>query len=230
VQGREFKDGIFDQFARIGAAFSSPKRVEIIDILAQGERTVESMAGATSMAVANTSRHLQMLRRSGIVVSRRQGLYSVYRLADESVIIAYRAIQALAEERISEVRYLAGAFFGHVDGVEPLTLDELIARSGSDDVVLVDVRPSVEFAAGHLPGAISIPLDEVASRILEFEVGTPIVAYCRGPYCVMAAEAVAQLRAAGLEARRLEGGPIEWRARGRHLEANYDLMPSNTTG
>lgn len=220
VRPREFKDGIFEQLARVGAAFSSPKRVEIIDLLSQGPRTVESIAATTAMSVANTSRHLGVLRTSGLVSSRREGLYVVYRLADESVAIGYQALRTLAESRLAEVRQLADAFFGEVDGAEPVGIEELIARAEAGDVTVVDVRPRLEFEAGHLPGAISIPLDELTDRLVEIDRDHTVVAYCRGPYCVMSAQAVAQLREAGIDALRLSGGTLEWRASGLDVVSN----------
>jgi rhodanese-related sulfurtransferase len=222
VEAREFKDGIFELLARVGSAFGSPKRVEIVDLLAQGERSVESIASATGMTVANTSRHLGVLRNSGLVTSRRDGLYVMYRVADESVVAGYQGLRALAESRVAEVRRLAEAFFGDVDGAEPIGLDEMLARSGSGDVVVVDVRPRLEYEAGHLPGAINIPLDDLTQHLSDFDTDTTIVAYCRGPYCVLAAQAVAQLRDAGLQAQRLDGGPLEWSAAGLPL-----TMPSD---
>jgi len=222
VEAREFKDGIFELLARVGSAFGSPKRVEIIDLLAQGERSVESIASATGMTVANTSRHLGVLRNSGLVTSRRDGLYVMYRVADPSVVAGYQGLRALAESRVAEVRRLAEAFFGDVDGAEPIGLDEMLARSGSGDVVVVDVRPRLEYEAGHLPGAINIPLDDLSQHLSDFDTDTTIVAYCRGPYCVLAAQAVAQLRRAGLEAQRLDGGPLEWSAAGLPLTLPSD--------
>ena len=217
MDGREFKDAIFEQFARVAAAFGSPKRVEIVDLLAQGERTVESIADATGMSVANTSRHLQVLRHAGMVTSRRDGLYATYRVADDSVIVGYRGLRSLAESRLGEVRQLAEAFFGQVDGADPVGMDELLARSEAGEVVVVDVRPRLEFEAGHLPGAVSIPLDEVSQRISELDPNTTVVAYCRGPYCVLAAQAVTKFRAAGLQAERLAAGPPDWLAAGLPL-------------
>jgi len=214
VDGREFKDAIFEQFARVAAAFGSPKRVEIVDLLAQAERTVESIAAATGMTVTNTSRHLQILRNAGMLASRRDGLHVVYRVADDSVVTGYRALRTLAESRLGDVRQLAEAFFGRVDGAEPVGVDELLARSKAGGVVVVDVRPRLEFEAGHLPGAISIPLEELSQRISELDPDTAVVAYCRGPYCVLAAEAVTHLRAAGLHAERLAAGPPDWHATG----------------
>lgn len=217
MEARDFKDGIFEQLARVGAAFGSPKRVEIIDLLAQGERSVESIADATGMSVANTSRHLGILRTSGLVASRRAGLYSLYRVADASVVVGYQALRALAESQVAEVRRLADAFFGELDGAEPIGLDELLTRASAGDVVVVDVRPRLEYEAGHLPEAISIPLDELAGRVAELDQDATVVAYCRGPYCVLSALAVAQLRTAGLRATRLDGGPLEWSAAGLPL-------------
>ncbi|MFI4971209.1 MAG: ArsR/SmtB family transcription factor [Hyphomicrobiales bacterium] len=188
--------------------------MEIVDLLSQGERTVESIAEATGMLTANTSQHLQVLRNAGMLTSRREGLHVVYRVADESVVTGYRAVRTLAEARIGEVRQLAGAFFGEVDGADPVGVQELLARSRAGEVVVVDVRPRLEFEAGHLPGAISIPLDELSQRISDFAPDAVVVAYCRGPYCVLAAQAVAQFRAAGLHAERLAAGPPDWRAAG----------------
>lgn len=217
MQGREFKDAVFAQFARVAAAFGSPKRVEIVDLLAQGERPVDSIAAVTGMSMANTSRHLQVLRGAGLVASRRDGLHVLYRVADDSVIEGYRGLQALAEARIGEVRTLASAFFGEVDGAEPVGITELVARAERGEVVVVDVRPRIEFEAGHLPGAVNIPLEELSDRIGELDATTPVVAYCRGPYCVLSAQAVAKLRGVGCHARRLDGGPIEWNAAGLSL-------------
>jgi rhodanese-related sulfurtransferase len=226
VEARKFKDGMFEQLARVGGAFSSPKRLEIIDLLAQGARSVESIASATGMTVANTSRHLGVLRNSGLVTSHRDGLFAMYRLADDAVVTGYQALRVLAESQLAEVRHLAEAFFGDVDGADPVGLDELLARSDSGDVVVVDVRPRLEYEAGHLPEAINIPLDELAHHLAEFDRHTTVVAYCRGPYCVLAAQAVAQLRGAGLEAMRLDGGPLEWSAAGLPLTLASDDAPT----
>ncbi len=225
MDGRGFKDAIFEQFARVAAAFGSPKRVEIVDLLAQAERTVESIATATGMSVANTSRHLQVLRNAGMLTSRREGLHVVYRVADDSVVTGYRGLRILAESRVGEVRQLAEAFFGQVDGADPVGVDELLARSKAGEVVVVDVRPRLEFEAGHLPGAISIPLDELSQRISELDPDTAVMAYCRGPYCVLAALAVAQFRAAGLQAERLAVGPPDWHAAGVPLAVGVTSDP-----
>lgn len=212
MDGRDFKSAIFEQLARVGAAFASPKRLEIVDLLAQADRSVESIAEATAMTVANTSRHLQILRQAGLVVARREGSYMLYRIADESVLEGYRALRSIAESRIAEVRHLAQAFFGEVDGAESIGMEELLIRSRVGEVVVIDVRPQLEFEAGHLAGALSIPLEELSERLGELDCRTTVVAYCRGPYCVFAAEAVAQLRAAGLRAHRFAEGPLDWDA------------------
>jgi rhodanese-related sulfurtransferase len=218
VQGREFKDAVFEQFARVASAFASPKRLEVVDLLAQGPRSVESIATQTSMTVGNTSRHLQVLRNAGLVTSSRDAQRIVYRIADSTVVDGYRSLRQVAESRIAEVRYLAEAFFGEVDGVEPLDVAQLLERSEHGDVVVVDVRPAEEYEAGHIAGALSVPLADLAVRISDLPAGSTVVAYCRGPYCVLSAEAVRQLRSAGLNAQRLEAGVDEWRRAGRPVE------------
>ena len=211
----QFKSEVFGHFARMGAAFGSAKRVEIIDVLAQGERNVEQLAEQISASVANTSRHLQILSAAGIVTRRIQGTARVYRLAGPDVEATYRALVALSESRIAEVASLTDAFFTEADGARPIALDDLDTLSQSGDVVLVDVRPANEYAAGHVEGALSIPLADLSARLSELPDDATVVAYCRGPYCVMAATAVARLRAAGYDARRLEGGYPSWRDAGR---------------
>lgn len=221
VQGREFKDAVFEQFARVASAFASPKRLEVVDLLAQGPRSVEAIAQQTAMTVTNTSRHLQVLRGAGLVASSRDAQRVVYRIADPTVLDAYRALRETAESRIAEVRQLSEAFFGEVDGVEPLDLDQLLERSDRGDVILVDVRPAEEFAAGHIAGALSVPLAELpalSGRVDQMSTGVTVVAYCRGPYCVLSAEAVRQLRAAGIQAHRLEAGVDDWRRAGQPVE------------
>lgn len=218
MRAREFKDAVYEQFARVASAFASPKRLEVVDLLAQGPRSVESIAQQTSMTVANTSRHLQVLRSAGLVTSSRDARHVVYRIADPTVLAGFRALREVAEARIAEVRYLAEAFFGEVDGVEPLDIAQLLERSGQGDVVVVDVRPPEEFEAGHIVGALSVPLAELSGRIAEVPAGSTVVAYCRGPYCVLSAEAVRQLRAAGVHALRLDAGIDEWRRAGRTVE------------
>ncbi len=215
MQAREFKDEVFGHFARIGAAFGHAKRVEIVDVLAQGERSVDALAQELSASVANTSRHLQILAAAGLVARRVEGSARIYRLADPGVEQAYRTLVGLAERHIAEVSALADAFFGQADGARPVTFDELDEMAAHGSVVVVDVRPEAEYAAGHLDGAVNIPVSELASRLSEIPPDAKVVAYCRGPYCVMAASAVGRLREAGLDAVRLDGGFPDWRAAGR---------------
>lgn len=219
MQGREFKDAVFEQFARVAAAFASPKRLEIVDLLAQGPRSVESIAHQTSMTVNSTSRNLQILRNAGLVTSTRDAQRVVYRVAGLSVVEAYRALREAAEARLAEVRQLAEAFFGEVDGAEPVDVEQFLERSGQGDVVVVDVRPAEEFAAGHIAGAVSMPLGDLTDRIADLPSDASVVAYCRGPYCVLSAEAVRRLRAAGVPAQRLEAGVDDWRRAGRSVES-----------
>lgn len=219
MEPRQYKDEVFGHFARIGAAFGHAKRVEIVDVLAQGERTVESLAGQISSSVANTSRHLQILAAAGLVTRRVEGTSRVYRLADPAVETGYRTLVALAEQHIAEVTALTDAFFEQADGTRPVSFTEFDEMSRTGEVILVDVRPASEFAAGHVDGAVNIPVADLATRISELPSDANIVAYCRGPYCVMASTAVARLRESGLDAVRLEGGFPEWRDAGRPVAA-----------
>ncbi len=218
MKGREFKDAAFAQFARIAAAFSSPRRIEIIDVLAQGERNVETLAAETGLSVANTSRHLQVLKSSSLVVSRKEGLQVFYRLADPKVLAGYRALRLLAEDRLAELDRLVRDYFGGVDGLEPVGREELLHRVRSREVVVIDVRPAEEYEAGHIAGALSIPLSRLEKRLSEIPREREVVAYCRGLYCVMAAEAVRLLRRRGYNAFRLEEGYPEWRDQGLPVE------------
>lgn len=213
MEGRQFKDEVFGHFARIGAAFGHAKRVEIVDVLAQGERSVESLAQQISASVANTSRHLQILAAAGLVSRRVEGSSRVYRLADPGVEAAYRVLVGLAEDHIAAVTELSEAFFAQADGTRPVSFAELDDMTRTGDVLLVDVRPASEFAAGHVEGAVNIPVADLAARLADIPPDATVVAYCRGPYCVMAATAVHRLREAGLEAVRLEGGYLDWRER-----------------
>jgi rhodanese-related sulfurtransferase len=225
MQGREFKDAIFAQFAQIAAAFASPKRIEIIDLLAQGERHVEAIARDTGLTVANTSRHLQVLKGANLVATRKEGLQVFYRLADPMVLRGYRALQELSEARLAEVSRLVHDYFGGTDGLEPVERDELLARARRRDVVVLDVRPPEEYAAGHIAGAVSVPLAELQRRLSELPRSRRVVAYCRGPYCVLAAEAVRLLRKRGFDAARLKDGFPEWRAAGLPVEEGAATAP-----
>ncbi|HEY3406751.1 MAG TPA: metalloregulator ArsR/SmtB family transcription factor [Propionicimonas sp.] len=211
MNGREFKDGVFGHFARVGAALGNAKRVEIVDVLAQGERGVEDLAREVSSTLGNTSRNLQILAAAGLVSRRVEGTSRVYRLSDPTVLAAYQALVAVAEARIAEVSTLASAFFTDSDGARPMSLTELQQAMAADEqVTLIDVRPRREYDSGHVPGAINVPLAELAQRMANLPKDTPIVAYCRGPYCVMAASAVHRLREAGFLAARLEIGYPDW--------------------
>lgn len=220
--GRAFKDAVFSQFARIAAAFGSPKRIELIDLLAQGERPVEALAREAGLTLANTSRHLQVLKGAGLVTPRKAGLQVFYRLADALVLDGYRALQALAEARLAEVGRLVTDFFSSADGLEPIESGELLRRARGGDVVVIDVRPPEEYAAGHIAGALSLPLADLERRLAELPRGKRVVAYCRGPYCVLSAEAVRRLRRRGRVAERLKDGYPEWRDAGLPVAAGLE--------
>jgi rhodanese-related sulfurtransferase/predicted transcriptional regulator len=212
---RAAKTALFDAFARAAKALASGRRLELLDVLANGERTVEALAGEVGLTVANTSQHLQILRQAGLVSSRREGTSVHYRLAAPEVFELWRALRTLAASRLAEVEHLAAAYVGARDELEPVTREELARRLQHDDrLVVLDVRPATEHAAGHLPGAVSIPVGELRRRLAELPADREIVAYCRGPYCAFAHEAVGLLREEGLAARRLEDGLPEWEAAG----------------
>ena len=195
----------------MAVAFGSPKCIEIIDVLAQGERNVATLAAETGLSMANTSRHLQVLKTTSLVAARKEGLQVFYRLADPNVLAGYRVLRQVAEERLAVLDRLVHDYFGGVDGMEPLGRAELLKRARSGEVVVVDVRPREEFEAGHIAGAISIPLSTLEKRLSEIPAERDVVAYCRGPYCVLAAEAVGLLRRRGYRAFRLQEGYPEWR-------------------
>ena len=206
-----FKKQLFEQFARVGKAVSSAHRLEILELLAQSERPVEALAQLTGLPVANVSQHLQYLRKASLVRARKVGLYVHYSLATPLVGELLSAIQNIAERQLDEVNELIHAYLTTKDNLEPMSRTALLERARDGLVTVLDVRPSEEFAAGHVPGAINIPLKELPMRLREFQRKREIVAYCRGPFCILAFEAVAQLRAKGFKARRLEDGFPEWR-------------------
>src|ERR671913_648317 len=199
---REFKDRIFGQFARIGKALSSPRRLEIVDLLAQGERTVEEIARETAMSVASASQHLQALKTARMVEARREGLYMHYRLADEDVFRTWQAVRALAESRLAEVDRVVEAYLENRDTLEAVDATELMERLSDEGVVVLDVRPEEEYRAGHIPGALSVPVDSLEAAPPVLPEDKEIVAYCRGPYCVYSDEAVRLLHHHGFRARR----------------------------
>jgi rhodanese-related sulfurtransferase len=212
---RAAKTALFDAFARAAKALASGRRIELVDVLANGERTVEALAGEVGLSVANTSQHLQILRQAGLVGSRRQGTSVHYRLAGPEVFELWRTLRTLAASRLAEVERLAVAYLGGRDDLEPVTREELARRlEDGDDLVVLDVRPAAEYAAGHLPGAVSIPVAQLRRRLAEVPGDREVVAYCRGPYCAFAHDAVALLREEGFSARRLEDGLPEWQAAG----------------
>jgi rhodanese-related sulfurtransferase/DNA-binding transcriptional ArsR family regulator len=212
---REAKRALFDEFGRIGRALGSGRRMELLDVLANGERGVEAVAGEVGLTVANASQHLQVLRQAGLVTTRREGTSVRYRLAGPDVFELWRTLRTLAGARLAELERLADAYLGARDELEPVTREELARRlEDGDELVVLDVRPAAEYAAGHLPGAVSIPVRELRRRLAELPGDREIVAYCRGPYCAFAHEAVALLRQEGLAARRLEDGLPEWQAAG----------------
>jgi rhodanese-related sulfurtransferase len=212
---RANKMALFDEFARVAKALGSGRRIELLDVLANGERAVEALAGEVGLSVANTSQHLQILRQAGLVTTRREGTSIHYRLAGPEVFELWRNLRTLAASRLAEVERLAAAYLGGRDQLEPVTREELARRlQDGDPLVILDVRPAAEHAAGHLPGAVSIPVAELRRRLAELPADREIVAYCRGPYCAFAHEAVALLRQEGFSARRLEDGLPEWRAAG----------------
>jgi rhodanese-related sulfurtransferase len=201
---RVFKDAIYEQFARIGKAVSSPKRLELLDLLCQGERTVEVLAKETGLTVANASQHLQVLRTARLVEGEKVGLFVIYRLADESVCEFFRAMRVLAESRLAEVEQIKRQFLEGREGMEPVDRDALLKRVRTGEVIVLDVRPVEEYQAGHIPGAISVPLKKLRRHLSALRHDQEIVAYCRGPYCVLAMQAVEMLRAKGFNAVRLE--------------------------
>ena len=209
---RAFKDAAYVQLARIGKAVASPKRFELLDLLAQGPRTVEALAKEAGATVANASQHLQILRRAGLVETERHGLFITYRLADVSVAELLRHLQRLAENRLAELERIARDFLSRHGPMETVNFRELRQRLRNDGVTLIDVRPSEEFLAGHIPGAISIPLPQLRARLVDFPKDRQVIAYCRGPYCVLAVEAVEILQASGIRAARLAESVHDWRA------------------
>ncbi len=211
---RLFKDSIYEQFSRIGKAVSSPKRLELLDLLCQGERTVDVLAKETGLTVANASQHLHVLRAARLVEAEKVGLFVTYRLADQAVCEFFRTMRVLAESRLAEVEQIKRQFLEGREGMEPVDREALIKRVREGTVTVLDVRPIEEYQAGHIPGAISIPLKEFERHLSELPQDQEIAAYCRGPYCVLAIQAVEMLRTKGYKAVRLEEGVLDWRAMG----------------
>lgn len=213
-----FKRDLFAQFARIAKAMSHGNRLELLEYIAQGERSVEALAQVSGLTVANTSQHLQHLRQAGLVESRRDGLKVYYRLSGDDVLALFDCLRGVAERRLAEVERLIQAFLTVKDSLEPVPADELLERARQGLVTVLDVRPAEEFAAGHLPGAVNIPLSKLVAQLEDLDARKEVIAYCRGPHCVLAFDAVDQLRKKGRKARRLEGGFPEWQRAGLPIE------------
>ena len=214
----EAKRRIFDEFSRIGQAAASPSRLLLLDLLAQGEKPVELLAAQAGLGLKNASSHLRRLRTARLVETRRDGTHVYYRLADPLVFEFVRILQRLGMARLPEVAALVRDYFESRDDLDGLEADELLRRVRGGEVTLIDVRPEDEYRAGHIPGAVSVPVEEMEARLTELDPGREVVAYCRGPYCVFALDAVASLRARGIAARRLALGLPDWRAEGLPVE------------
>ena len=212
------KHELFAQFARIGKALSNANRLEFIEYLAQGERSVESLAQVSGQSIANTSQHLQQLRQAGLVTTRKDGQRVFYRLSGDDVVLLLNSLRAVADRHLADVNHLVTTYLDTKDNLEPVSASDLLARVRTGEVTVLDVRPREEFAAGHLPGAINVPLSELEARLGDFSPDQVVVAYCRGPYCVLSYDAVAQLRRHGIQARRLEDGYPEWKIAGLPVE------------
>ncbi len=215
---RKFKSAVYEQFARIGKAISNPARLELLDLLCQGPRTVEVLAREASLGVANTSQHLKALRSARLVEAEKSGLFVTYRLADQQVCDFFRSLRGLAESRLAEIHQITRAFFEDRGAMEPVDRDSLLAKVRAGAVTVLDVRPVEEYQAGHIPGALSVPLKDLEQRLSGLPRDREIVAYCRGPYCVFALQAVEKLKALGFTASRMEHGVADWRALGLPVE------------
>lgn len=212
------KSLLFEEFARVSKALGNGNRLELLEFLAQSERSVEALAKLSGLSVANTSRHLQVLRQAGLVTARKEGLFVFYSLSGGGVVKLLAALQEVAQHNVAEVTRLVSMYLSSRDSMEPVTIADLRDRMGHGLVTVVDVRPKEEYAAGHLPGAINVPIDDIDKHFADLPRDHEIVAYCRGPFCVLSFEAVARLRNEGYKARRLETGFPEWKMAGLPFE------------
>ena len=212
------KSALYEQLARVALALGSQGRLQILEFVAQGERSVDALAAMSGLSVANTSKHLQALRQAGLVSARKEGLRVYYSLAGDDVVALVSALRAVAEQRVAEVERLVRLWLAHRDEMEPIPATELLERAKKGLVTVLDVRPAEEYAAGHIPGAINVPVDKLEAFLSRLPKRKEVVAYCRGPYCLMSFEAVEKLRSRGLRARRLQIGLPEWRAAGLPVE------------
>lgn len=218
MEPNTFKSDLFTQFARVGKALSNANRLELLEFLAQGTRNVEELANVAKLSVANTSQHLQQLRQAGLVTSQKQGLKVYYSISGDDVIGLFDSLRDVAERHLSDVNQLVNTYLTAKDNLDPIPANELIQMAKEDLVTILDVRPIEEFEAGHVPGAINIPLEELERHIEDLDPSQEVIAYCRGPHCILAFDAVAQLRQKGLQARRLENGFPEWKLAGLPVE------------
>src|SRR5262245_32758167 len=212
------KRDLYAQFASVAKAVANEHRLELLELVAQGERCVEVLAERSGLSIANASQHLQHLRRAGLVAARRQAKFVLYRLADDAVLTMVAAMRKVAERNLGEVEHILRSYFHERDAMEPVSRAELTRRMKQGLVTVLDVRPEDEFALGHLPGARNVPLSQIRRQLSKLDRNMEIVAYCRGPYCVLSFEAVAQLRKLGFKARRLQDGLPEWKAAGLPVE------------
>ncbi len=219
LPGQSPKYRLFEQFASVAKALSHVHRLELLELLAQGERSVEALANVAGLSVANTSRHLQHLRLAGLVIFRKKGLFVFYRVAGDDVIDLLSSLQRTGERHIGEVSRVVSGYFKERDSLEPISREELRERCAKGMVTVLDIRPTEEYVSGHIPGAINVPLKDIEKCIADLPRGRDVIAYCRGSYCVLAFEAVAILRERGFEARRLEEGYPEWKAAGFSVES-----------
>ena len=219
MSSSNFKHDLFAQFARVGKALSNGNRLELLEYIAQGERSVDELARVSGLAVANTSQHLRQLRQAGLVRCRKDGLKVYYTLSGDDVIGLLDALRGVAERHVAEVERLVNSYLTVKDDLEPLPRQELLQRVRDGLVTVLDVRPPEEYTAGHVPGAVNVPLSELERYLKELNPEQEVVAYCRGPHCVLAFDAVARLRSEGVAARRLEGGFPEWRRAGLPVES-----------
>lgn len=218
MSSKPFKQSLFTEFARVAKAMANPSRLELLEFLAQGGRSVEDLAQVAGLSVANTSQHLQRLRQAGLVSARAEGHRVIYSIADDQVLVAMGCLRKVAERSLSEVKQLIDTYLKVKDDLEPVPAQELLARVRKGLVVVLDVRPPEEFAAGHLPGAINVPVAQLTAKARTLPKDKEVIAYCRGPYCVLAFDAVAKLRSKGFRARRLQDGFPEWKQQGLPVE------------
>ena len=213
-----FKQDLFTQFARVGKAMSNGNRLELLEFIAQGERSVEELSKVSGLSVANTSQHLQQLRQAGLVASTKRGLKVFYRLSGDDVIDLFNSLRNVAERHLADVQQLVNTFLTVKDDLEPIPATELLDRVKDGLVTVLDVRPAEEYRSGHVPGAINVPLSELEAHLNQLDAGQEVIAYCRGPHCVLAFDAVEQLRQKGITAYRMEDGFPEWKSAGLPIE------------